>query len=57
MKLHRDIFFFCCDLTLFAQLTANVSRALHSKLNVYFTGLQGEKLQVINCEFSEKYCE
>ena len=27
------------------------------KLNVYFIGLQREKLKAINCEFSEKYWE
>jgi len=35
---------------LFAQLTGG-------KLNVYFIGLQREKLQALHCEFSEKYCE
>ena len=36
------------------QLFAQLARW---KLNVYFIGLQGEILQVINCEFSEKYGE
>ena len=45
---------FSAILAVIFQLFAQLARW---KLNVYFIGLQGEILQVINCEFSEKYCE
>ena len=42
--------YFAHHISTFAQLS-------RWKLNVYFIGLQREKLHAINCEFSENYCE